>query len=90
MEIFSKKASKFWNSLNVESQVYMAYKRSLVNKSVLCEFYQIGKGKCLPFSFSSIKSCITLEIVHSNLWHSPMASIMSISIMMVQIKHRFD
>jgi len=40
----------------------------------LCESCQLAKSKCLPFSESNNVTAAPLEIIHSDLWSSPVAS----------------
>lgn len=49
--------------------------KGLVNKNVICKPRQLGKGKCLPFSLSSIQSHVHFEFIHSDLWCSLVVSL---------------
>jgi hypothetical protein len=46
----------------------------LSNKKFFCDSCQLGKGKSLPFSASTRVSGAPLELVHSDLWTSPVTS----------------
>jgi hypothetical protein len=45
------------------------------NKSRVCESCQLGKSKQLPFSESNRISTSPLELIHSNVWTSPIPSL---------------
>jgi hypothetical protein len=45
------------------------------NKSRVCESYQLGKSKQLPFSESNRISTSPLELIHSDIWTSPIPSL---------------
>jgi hypothetical protein len=46
----------------------------LSNKKFVCDSCQLGKGKSLPFSASTRVSGAPLELIHSDLWTSPVTS----------------
>jgi hypothetical protein len=46
-----------------------------VSPSTVCESCQLGKSKQLPFSPSIRSSSNTLEVVHSDVWTSPVPSL---------------
>jgi len=48
---------------------------SLVDQSNVCESCQLGKAKQLPFSESSRSSSSPLEVIHSDVWTSPVPSL---------------
>jgi transposase InsO family protein len=45
------------------------------NKNVFCDSCQLGKSKRLPFSASTRISIAPLELIHTDLWTSPIPSI---------------
>jgi hypothetical protein len=67
------------SSFNNVSHVIKAHKLPTSNKNFnkdeLCDSCQLGKSKRLPFSASNRVSTTPLELVHSDLWTSPVPSI---------------
>ena len=58
----------------LKSQFSLPIKGS-INHDVICESCQLAKGKCLPFSVSSRVSKCPLELIHSDVWCSPISSL---------------
>jgi hypothetical protein len=48
---------------------------SVINKSILCEACQLGKSKKQPFSPSNRISSSPLQLIHTDIWTSPVLSI---------------
>jgi hypothetical protein len=48
---------------------------ALTNQHSLCEPCQLAKSKCLPFSNSNNVTSEPLELIHSDLWCSPIPSV---------------
>jgi hypothetical protein len=47
----------------------------LSNKKKFCDSCQLGKGNALPFSSSTHITLAPLELIHTNLWKSPVSSL---------------
>jgi hypothetical protein len=67
------------SSFNNVSSVIKAHNLPIsnenLNKSEFCDSCQLGKSKRLPFSASTRISMTPLELVHTDLWTSPIPSI---------------